>query len=391
MDSLLSMFSRLHDSMLDHEGGDDHGRHGHHHENDRDNAYTQTNLISDGFVPAANINPDLINPWGMSFSPTGPFWVSDNGAGVASINDGAGNPVVVAGGSEKTIATPPGQQPGTASPTGQVFNAFRTEGAFTLSNGSPAAFLFATEDGTISGWNGGSQSILAVDNSSNPSAGSDGEGAVYKGLAIGETAKGVFLYAANFRHGTVDVFDQNFMPVKSFTDPKLPAGYAPFNVQVLDGKLFVTFALQNADKHDDVAGAGHGFVDEFSLDGHMLHRVASGGVLNSPWGLAIAPSHFGEFSNDLLIGNFGDGKIDAFNPKNDHFEGKLLGPDGKPIVIGDLWALSTGNASAGSDPNALYFTAGVLNEAHGLFGSLTAAPDTDPGKMTGPSAHSGNG
>src|SRR5262249_6810327 len=186
-------------------------------------------------------------------------------------------------------------------------------------------FLFATEDGTISGWNpavDSGSSVLVVDNSEG------GTGAVYKGLAIGQTDDDTFLFAANFRNGTVDVFDQNFQPVNSFTDPKLPDGYAPFNVQVLDDRLFVTFALQDEAKHDDVAGPGHGFVDEFDLNGDLLHRVASRGVLDSPWGLAIAPSSFGDFANDLLVGNFGDGAINVFDPKNDHFLGQLLGADG---------------------------------------------------------------
>jgi uncharacterized protein (TIGR03118 family) len=188
------------------------------------------------------------------------------------------------------------------------------------------------------------------------------------------------------------VFDQNFNQVNSFTDPKVPTGYAPFNVQVLDNHLFVTFALQNDTKHDDVAGAGHGFVDEFDLEGHMLHRVASGGVLDSPWGLAIAPPGFGEFANDLLVGNFGDGTINVFNPKNDHFLGKLHGADGAPITIGDLWALIPGTGGAGSDPNKIYFTAGVQNEAHGLFGSLAAIPEPDQSAMSMPgSQHSMHG
>ena len=219
-------------------------------------------------------------------------------------------------------------------------------------------------------------SVLAVDNSQG------GTGAVYKGLAIGQTEDGTFLYAANFRNGTVDVFDQNFKQVNSFTDPNVPAGYAPFNVQVLDNHLFVTFALQDPTKHDDVPGVGHGFVDEFDLQGHMLDRVASGGVLDSPWGLAIAPPGFGEFANDLLVGNFGDGTINVFNPKNDHFLGKLEDANGAPITIFDLWSLVPGTGNAGTDPNKIYFTAGVKNEAHGLFGSLAAIPEPNNSAMS---------
>jgi uncharacterized protein (TIGR03118 family) len=308
--------------------------------------------------------------------------------GVTTVYTGAGAKVNVGGLDSIAIATPPGQT-SPASPTGDVFNIAGT--GFNITSGGhtgSSVFIFATEDGTISGWNpnvNAASSVLAVDNSQG------GTGAVYKGLAIAQTDDGTFLYAANFRNGTVDVFDQNFKQVSSFTDPKVPAGYAPFNVQVLDGHLFVTFALQDAAKHDDVAGAGHGFVDEFDLEGHMMQRVASGGVLDSPWGLAIAPPGFGEFANDLLVGNFGDGTINVFNPKNDHFLGKLEGANGAPITIGDLWALIPGTGAAGSDPNKIYFTAGVQNEAHGLFGSLAAIPEPDKPAMSTAGSHSLHG
>ena len=358
--------------------------HEHHHRAEEETTFLQTNLVSDGFVPAPTIDPNLINPWGIAHSATSPFWVSDNGMGVTTVYTGAGTLVKVAGHDAITIATPPGQT-SSASPTGDVFNIAGT--GFNIASGGvtgSSVFIFATEDGTISGWNPNvdiASSVLAVDNSQG------GTGAVYKGLAIGQTEDGTFLYAANFRNGTVDVFDQNFNQVNSFTDRHVPAGYAPFNVQVLDNHLFVTFALQNDAKHDDVAGPGHGFVDEFDLEGHLLQKVASRGPLDSPWGLAIAPSGFGEFANDLLVGNFGDGTINVFNPKNDHFLGKLLGADGAPITIGDLWALIPGTGSAGSDPNKIYFTAGVQNEAHGLFGSLAAIPETDQSAISMPGSH----
>jgi uncharacterized protein (TIGR03118 family) len=362
--------------------GLDH-RHHHHHE-EQEVAFTQTNLVSDTPGAAPTIDPNLINPWGIANSATSPFWVSDNGMGVTTVYTGAGTKVNVGGLDAITIATPPGQT-SPASPTGDVFNIAAS--GFDITRGGltgSSVFIFATEDGTISGWNPNvdiASSVLAVDNSQG------GAGAVYKGLAIGQTEDGTFLYAANFRNGTVDVFDQSFNQVNSFTDKHLPQGYAPFNVQVLDGHLFVTFALQDADKHDDVAGAGNGFVDEFDLEGHLLDRVASRGPLDSPWGLAIAPSSFGEFAGDLLVGNFGDGTINAFDMKNDHFEGKLLDAKGAPITIGDLWALVPGNGSANSDPNKIYFTAGVENEAHGLFGSLSAIPEPDRSAMSMPGAH----
>ena len=255
----------------------------------------------------------------------------------------------IAGNTAITIAAPPGQTTPSA-PDGQVFNSSGT-GFDIFQNGKTGSslFIFATEDGTISGWNpnvNSGSSVIAVDNSTS--------GAVYKGLTIAQTKHGTLLYAANFSNGTVDVFNSNFKQVDSFTDPNVPQGFAPFNVQVLDGHLFVTFAKQDAEKHDDVAGAGNGFVDEFNLDGSHLQRVASGGALNSPWGLAIAPPGFGDFSGDLLVGNFGDGTINAFNPKNDHFVGKVDGSDGKPIDIPGLWTLTTGQPHRQSDRDLLH-------------------------------------
>jgi len=362
--------------------------HRHVHNEQEETAFVQTNLVSDGFISAPTIDPNLINPWGIARSATSPFWVSDNGMGVTTVYTGAGAKVNVGGLDSIAIAAPPGQTT-PASPTGDVFN-IAGSGFNITSNGhtGSSVFLFATEDGTISGWNPNvdvASSVLAVDNSQG------GTGAVYKGLAIAQTDHGTLLYAANFRNGTVDVFNDDFKQVNSFTDHHLPAGFAPFNVQVLDGHLFVTFALQNDAKHDDVAGAGNGFVDEFDLNGHLLHRVASHGALNSPWGLAIAPPGFGEFANDLLVGNFGDGTINVFNPKTDHFLGKLEDANGAPITIGDLWALVPGTGNAGSDPNKIYFTAGVQNEAHGLFGSLAAIPENDKSSMSMTAPHSMQG
>jgi uncharacterized protein (TIGR03118 family) len=389
MSSMSSMLSRT-----DHEDN----RHVRHESEDRrphrieeETTFTQTNLVSDGSVSAVTTDTNLVNPWGVAFSPTSPFWVADNGKGVATLYDGAGTPKTAAGFSAITIAVPNGQPmppDGSTSPTGEVFNP--TSGFAITANGvtAPSVFIFATEDGTISGWNpnvNAGSTVLAVDNFDG------GNGAVYKGLAIGQTDEGSFLFAANFRNGTVDVFNSDFQPVKSFTDPKLPDGFAPFNVQVLDNHLFVTFALQDDAKHDDVSGPGNGFVDEFDLEGHLLHRVASGGVLNSPWGLAIAPSGFGEFSHDLLVGNFGDGTINVFDPKTDHFLGKLEGADGTPIQITDLWSLVPGNAGANTDPHKIYFTAGLENEQHGLFGSLTANPEQDKSAMSTPTSHSMHG
>jgi len=344
------------------------------------NLYQQHNLVSDGFVPAEHVDSHLVNPWGMASSATSPFWVSDNGTGVTTLYDGTGQPFVPQGQSQPLVVTipPPAGSTEPSTPTGQVFNGTSD---FTVASNRPSLFIFATEDGTISGWNPfvpaflSTTAIRKVDNSAS--------GAVYKGLAIGSTASGNFLYAANFHAGTIDVFDKDFQPASlagSFSDPRIPAGFAPFNIQNLDGDLYVTYAKQDADKHDDVAGEGHGFVDVFDTDGNFIQRVATHGQLNSPWGLVFAPADFGRFSNDLLVGNFGDGRINAYRQEGDHFHfhGQLRGPDGKRITIDGLWALRFGNGSLNSGPtNILFFTAGPDDEQHGLFGSLSASQKND--------------
>jgi uncharacterized protein (TIGR03118 family) len=257
-------------------------------------------------------------------------------------------------------------------PTGQVFNGTSD---FEAAPGFPSVFIFATEAGTIAGWNPfvpaflSTTAILKVDNSS----------AIYKGLATGNIGPHNFLYAANFHACTIDVFDKNFtqvfLPPGAFSDPNLPAGYAPFNIQNLQGQLYVAYAKQDADKEDEVAGQGKGFVDVFNPNGVLVQRVATRGKLNAPWGLALAPDNFGRFSNDLLVGNFGDGRISAYRLKNNRFQfhGQLNTPDGKRVEIDGLWALSFGSGGANNGPkNVLFFTAGPDDEEHGLFGSLTA-------------------
>ncbi len=349
--------------------------------------FTQMNLISDGSLPAQVIDPNLINPWGVSYGSIGTggeFWISDTGTGLTSIDTVNAFTGAVGLNLFPPVTIPAASAGGTSSPTGQVYNSFLTSNAFMLPDGSPAAFIFATKDGTIAGWNISEHSLAVtmVDNSANPANGdqASGLGANYTGLAMGMSASGPALYAANFRHGTVDVFDQNFNQVNSFTDPSLPAGYAPFNVQVLNNELFVTFASQDSTKTNSVAGAGQGYVDEFDLQGNLLQRVASGGPLDAPWGLAIAPASFGSFANDLLVGNFGDGTINAYNLDNNNaFAGQLTDATGNPVVIPDLWELIPGNTSGalGGNPSTIYFTAGLQNEAHGLVGSLTPNAPSD--------------
>ena len=333
-------------------------------------AYKVTNLVSDLPGMAAVTDPDLVNPWGISFSPTGPFWLSDNGTGLSTLYNGAGTKqsLIVA-------IPPPIGSTDTGTPTGQVFNPTPD---FAVSEGAKSgksAFLFASEDGTISGWSPGVDflhAIVAVDNSAS--------GAVYKGLALDHVGTANFLYAANFRAGRIDVFDKNFKPAMLagvFQDKHIPAGYAPFNVQNISGFLVVTYAKQNAEKHDDVAGAGHGFVDMYLSNGRLVSRLASRGPLNSPWGVALAPAGFGRFSHALLIGNFGDGRINAYDTREGEFLGQLRGPNEKPLAIDGLWGLSFGNGHAAGDIDKLYFTAGISHEQHGLFGSIQSAPETD--------------
>ena len=329
----------------------------------------QTNLVSDGAVPAATIDPNLVNPWGLTHSPTSPFWISDNGAGVSTLYNGAGTKVPLT----VTIPPPTGST-GTAAPTGVVFNG--NAGSFQVTSGGKtgtSAFIFSTEDGTISGWSptvNGTQAILAADESGL------GAGAVYKGLAIASTAGGNFIYATDFRNGLVEQFDSSFNLVRSFTDAGVAPGFAPFGAQVLDGHLFVTYALQDAAKHDDVAGAGNGYVDIFNFDGTLFQRLVSqGGAVNSPWGLDIAPAGFGDAAGKLLVGNFGDGTISIFDLLTGNFMGKLLGQDGNPVDIDGLWALMNGNGGNAGDPSKVYFTAGLNGEQDGLFGSLSAVPE----------------
>jgi uncharacterized protein (TIGR03118 family) len=333
-------------------------------------SYRQVNLVSDVSGVAAVTDPNLVNPWGLVHSPTSPWWISDNGTGVSTLYDGAGEPFPV--GSPLVVTIPPPAGGSSASPTGVVFNGTSN---FTLSAGAtsaPALFIFATEDGTISGWAPQvdlHNAILEVDNSANPTAAS---GAVYKGLALGTANGADFLYATNFRAARIDVFDHAFKPVSafSFSDAAIPAGFAPFGIANIGNKLYVTYAEQNAAKHDDVSGPGNGFVDVYSSTGALLQRLVSHGVLNSPWGMALAPNGFGKFSRDLLVGNFGDGHINAYDPKNGELQGTLLDEDGKPIVIGGLWGLGFGNGANAGPTHDLFFTAGIGAEGHGLFGDL---------------------
>jgi uncharacterized protein (TIGR03118 family) len=326
--------------------------------------YQQTNLVSDIPGLAVTTDPNLVNPWGLSRSETSPWWVADNGTGVSTLYNGSGQivPLVV------TIPPPPGGTP-PSTPTGTVAN---VSSDFNIAPERPALFLFVTEDGTISGWNpmvNPTNAVIVVNNSGS---------AIYKGMTIAQREGANLLYTANFFGGTVDVFDANFVPVNlgagAFTDPSIPEGFAPFNVQNINETIYVTFAKQDAAKADEVDGPGLGFVDAFDTSGNLLLRFNSGHWMNAPWGVALAPSDFGKLSNRLLVGQFGSGQIATFDPDTGNFHGLLRGLHGQPLTIDGLWALAFGNGGAAGPTNTLFFTAGIDDEEHGLFGTITPVP-----------------
>ena len=324
------------------------------------NVYHQTNIVSDGAVTAAMTDPDLKNPWGVSFLPSGPLWVSDNGTSKTTVYDSTGNKVL--------SVNIPGGGGAASAPTGQVAN---TSGAFVITkngNSAPATFIFAGEDGGITGWNQSvdeANAVMAKDNSASQAS--------YKGLAIGILKHKPMLYAANFHSGQVEMYDGTFTRVTrkgAFVDPHLPAGFAPFNVQNLGfGLIGVSFAKRGTNG-DDVAGRGHGVVDLFSTSGVLLRRMSRGNFMNSPWGMTLAPADFGPFAGDLLVGMFGSGRIAVFHPRTGKFFGYLDDSTGMPVHNDGLWALQVGNNGLGGSSKTLYFTAGLNDEADGLFGSV---------------------
>ena len=319
-----------------------------------DSVYNQANLVSNIPGLAANTDPNLVNPWGVAASPSGPFWISDNGPGLTTLYNGAGQtqPLVV------SIPGPGGQ---TSAPTGQVFN---STGQFNND-----VFLFATENGTIAGWRGslGTTAETLYNNSAS--------GAVYKGIALATNTQGSYVLAANFHSNQIDVFPGSGAPALAgkFVDPTLPAGYAPFNVQNIAGQVFVTYAKQGSGINE-ADGPGLGFVSQFDTNGNFVKRIASNGPLNAPWGVALAPAHWGSFGGDLLVGNFGNGQIDAYTLSG-AFAGTLAGNGGAPLANDGLWALTFGNGGAGGSANALYLTAGLNGESDGLFAAVTPTPE----------------
>ena len=327
------------------------------------NRFHQTDLVTDNasLVPDAQlVDPNLKNPWGLALGPATPLWVADNNAAVATLyRIGAGGAGVTAVPLQVAI---PGGRSSTGdgpSPTGQVFNPGSGFGG--------AKFIFASESGQITAWKP-SDGVTAELEFTSPSA-------VYKGLTMATGFEGTFLYASNFHDGTVDVFNSQFQKVSllgGFRDPTLPAGYAPFGIQAINGFVYVTYALQNDERHDDVAGPGHGFIDIYTPDGFRVERLASRGTLNSPWGMALAPAGFANFGGKLLVGNFGDGRISVYHPLAPLAFGQLHNEQGRPIVIDGLWGLHFGTATTGG-AQTLLFSAGINGEQDGLLGSITPA------------------
>jgi len=337
-------------------------------------AYRQINLVSDQRGKAPLTDPDLVNAWGLAASPGtdaapgSPLWVADNGSDKATLYNGK-TPTSVSKASLVVSVTG-------AAPTGQVFNPDTS--AFVVRDkkgrSGSAVFIFDTENGTIDGWN---PKVGAKDSKTSTVtevAHNRGAKAVYKGLALAQASNGKpYLYATNFHSGRIEVYNGAFkrvrLPGGRFVDPQLPAGYGPFGIAEINGQLYVTFAKQDAMRHDDVAGRGHGFVDVFSNDGAFVRRLVTRGALNSPWGLALAPSGFGQFSGDLLVGNFGNGHINVYSPATGAHLGQLRRANGRPIVIDGLWGLRFGNGNAALT-NELVFSAGPDDESHGLLGKI---------------------
>jgi uncharacterized protein (TIGR03118 family) len=339
-------------------------------------AFHQTNLVSNIPGLAAHTDRQLQNPWGVSLSPDGLFRVDDNHAGISTVYDVNGNREQ----DTVQIPLPPGATATSPSaPDGTVLN---TTTGFVISEhgrSAPANSIFATEDGTIAAWNSKvdkRNALIEADNS--------GSGAVFKALTLATNAGSTFIYATDFHNGMVDVFDSQFHAVQrpgAFVDPNLPAGFAPFGIKNVNGTIFVTYAKQLApDNHDDQAGPGNGFVDEYDTSGNLIRRFASQGPLNSPHGIALAPADFGAFGNDLLVANFGDGRINVFNPTTGQFLGQLSDAAGRPITNVGIWGITFGNGAGGTQKDTLYFAAGINGENDGLFASIgLAGADDDSG------------
>jgi len=336
----------------------------------RPSAYDVAHLVSDLPGWADRLDSNLAVPWGIALGPATAFWISNAGTATSTLYNSNGEPFPV--NAPLVVRIPQGAgRSGPAEVTGQVWNV--TPG-FEIAPGTPASFLFATKSGVIAAWNANVDRTNAVVVADNPSA-------VYTGLALGVSSRGPTLYAADFKNRVIEAFDREFRPIQlsgGFRDPNLPAGYAPFNIQRFGQSLYVTYARQKASGDEEDAVEGAGIINVFDADGNLLRRLFTGGPLNAPWGMAMAPSFFGEFSNTLLVGNLGDGRIHAIDPATGRYAGMLRYLDGNPVALEGLYGLITGNGRNGGDPNAVYFTAAVSGQArkgpHGVFGRITVLP-----------------
>lgn len=333
-------------------------------------SYRRHDLVSDGSASADFTDPNLVNAWGVAFNPTGAVWVSDNGTGRSTLYDGTGKPLSL------VVEIPSPGNSGGGKPTGIVYNGGM---GFAVTNGTvsgPSRFIFATEDGIIAGWApsvDGTHARVAVDNSATT-------GAIYKGLALSAGGDGGLLYASDFHNGRIDVFDDHFKPVATlppgaFVDRRIPAGFAPFGLQAINGNIYVTYAKQDADREDDVQGPGLGYLDVYDPNGRLIDRLVSRGALNAPWGMALAPAGFGRLANRLLVGNFGDGRINAYDLATGWFLGQLRGPDYRPLAIDGLWGIAFGNGYDEQPVNTLFYAAGPDDEAHGVYGRIDVVDD----------------
>jgi uncharacterized protein (TIGR03118 family) len=337
--------------------------------------FNRVNLVSDdASVAASQHDANLVNAWGLAFRPGGPWWVADNGTGKSTLYDGSGNRQSL------VVNVPGGGSSSGSAPTGLVFNGTTD---FKVA-GSPSTFIFDTEDGAVSGWTDGDNAIRTADFSSSR--------AVFKGLATGSFNGRNLLFATDFHNNRIVVLDTDFHETAvggTFRDKEIPKGFAPFGIQNIGGQLFVTYAKQDKAAHDDSPGVGNGFVDVYSTNGVLQRRFARRGLLNSPWGIAKAPGGFGKFKHDILIGNFGDGLINVYDPTTGAHRGVFRRTNGKPLHVDGLWALQFGNDSQAGDRHELFFTAGPNEESHGQFGKLTVATTAttaakDPGPVYSP-------
>jgi uncharacterized protein (TIGR03118 family) len=326
------------------------------------NAYTAHNLDSNGKVAADHHDANLTNPWGLVFNPTGPAWISDNHSGKSTLYDGDGNPLSL-------VVTIPGADGGVGVPTGIVFSGSMTD--FMVSNGTTSAsarFIYATEDGMVCGW----APSVDLNNAICPVKMAD---TIYKGIAITSSGDGTGrLYATDFHNAKIDVYDASFTKITTsgnWMDPVLPPRFAPFGIAALDGKIYVSYAMQDANAEDDVPGRG--IVDVFDTEGNFLHRGAAQAGLNAPWGMAIAPANFGHFSNRLLVSNFGNGTITAYDVNSGQYLGLLRNADGTKFVSHGIWGIAFGNGWLNQPTNTLFFTAGPQQEKNGVYGRIDVA------------------